>query len=843
MKRIYRFLPFIFLVIIIFLSLGKTFQYFFYTDDYALLYHIQQHYSYGFPYDWVTRTLWLPYQIFGVNPKGYFVLGVGTYFLAAVALFFFVKKLTKNFFISAAAMLLFATGYMGIDEFTQLVVSITSNLNIIAVCLVMICYLQWLEQKKARFYFATLLLFTLSVEIFPYRAFPLLVFIPTLGVIFSLKCFSTAKKFCKNFLNTLLLLIPFLIVPRLLQVKHEGIYSFGGTSFNDFFRTFFHNTSFQGIINSQFVQQLFGIPGKCLLIKPIAEYLGISPNQQLYFLVGLGFILTVTFVGFIFSFGKYSKYARSLLILTFLTLEAYVGNLILAPNFDANGFANRYLTLPFAFFAATLPVFLFLIIDTLSCGPLLGKKTSFFRQEKAATVIGLVIFTCLALFLTIPLSREYEESIIENRSDPARTFFTQLRKFVPQLAPDHYSVFYFDSASYGLIPSQFGLVLSGAVMGKDVDLAMPYRVPIESIKIADSFTDFLQLFKNPPTQKKVDYYTFYDDERGMHNTTAQVLSLLKNGTHTTVPAEQIGYKMSTESAVVTVTTSNVSSLTPVTMKMDTQVTPRDYSSFRLPLFGVSTNKSEIFSYLSARKQYYQTVRVETDSEHVSKQFPASLLVDGRVGTYWLANEYLKTHWIKLDLGQTKKISRIFWRQMTNRVPSQYVIETSMDGKSWFSVGNLHRNELGFDPTLVVHDFSPVTARYVEILIQSTNDNLAPALDEVEVIESAYEHVDLQAAQELLTNPFGHLSSQQELAMTYAYLKNNASVKISTLTDKDGDVLNTNYDDLPITIDGITHEYALSIPASGTSLKLIVLQFNYPVNVVVNKVVIENQPLK
>src|SRR5258708_34352288 len=104
MKKIYHLLPFVLLAVVLLLSLGKTFHYYFYTDDYALLYHIQQHYSYGFPYDWVTRTLWLPYQIFGVDPLGYFVLGVLTYFFAAVAVFFFIKKLTKNSLISAAAM-------------------------------------------------------------------------------------------------------------------------------------------------------------------------------------------------------------------------------------------------------------------------------------------------------------------------------------------------------------------------------------------------------------------------------------------------------------------------------------------------------------------------------------------------------------------------------------------------------------------------------------------------------------------------------------------------------------------------------------------------------------------
>ena len=102
---------------------------------------------------------------------------------------------------------------------------------------------------------------------------------------------------------------------------------------------------------------------------------------------------------------------------------------------------------------------------------------------------------------------------------------------------------------------------------------------------------------------------------------------------------------------------------------------------------------------------------------------------------------------------------------------------------------------------------------------------------------------LEVAVRILAKPFEYIKNEQDLEMTYAYLKDNATLKISTLTNKDGIYLNTNYNSLPIILDGTFQDYVFTIPASGTYLKSILLESNYPADIVIDSVSIENQILK
>ena len=221
-NKIYPFLPFVLIAVVLLFSLGKTFQYFFYTDDFAALYNAQHNLSFDWPYNYVTASIQPFYKIFGINPQPYFMINVFTFFLASLSSYFLIKILTKNILIATLSSLIFATGYIGIDQFTQMNIPLMNNISIIIMCFAMVFFILWLDKKNIRFYFISILLYLLGLTLFPFRIFSLILFIPTLGIIFSLRFSSSIVIFLKELTISLLQFIPFLVVPYFL-----GIYSYG----------------------------------------------------------------------------------------------------------------------------------------------------------------------------------------------------------------------------------------------------------------------------------------------------------------------------------------------------------------------------------------------------------------------------------------------------------------------------------------------------------------------------------------------------------------------------------------------------------------------------------------
>ncbi len=167
------------ILILVLLSVGRTINYFFFLDDYATLGLVQQHQSWGWPYLYLTLFYTPLYALFKTNPIGYFSLGIFTYFLAGVSVYFLTNALTRNRAISWLSSLIFATGYIAIDQFTQTAVTTVNNLNNILVCFVLINFINWIDKRKPLYYVIAFVLFALSVSFIPFRAYPLILFLPT----------------------------------------------------------------------------------------------------------------------------------------------------------------------------------------------------------------------------------------------------------------------------------------------------------------------------------------------------------------------------------------------------------------------------------------------------------------------------------------------------------------------------------------------------------------------------------------------------------------------------------------------------------------------------------------
>src|SRR3989344_1801228 len=144
---------FIILFLVVLLAYGLTLGMYIWQDDNAIMFKLQNleegggnlgHgiYDRNTPYRGVIVPLVPLYYFFGLEPVGYFVVGLIVYFLASVTVYFLAKELKndKNFAFGAAVI--FAAGFIGGETLWRIYNSIHSILHLIFVCLSLLFYIK-----------------------------------------------------------------------------------------------------------------------------------------------------------------------------------------------------------------------------------------------------------------------------------------------------------------------------------------------------------------------------------------------------------------------------------------------------------------------------------------------------------------------------------------------------------------------------------------------------------------------------------------------------------------------------------------------------------------------------
>ncbi len=135
-------------------------------------------------------------------------------------------------------------------------------------------------------------------------------------------------------------------------------------------------------------------------------------------------------------------------------------------------------------------------------------------------------------------------------------------------------------------------------------------------------------------------------------------------------------------------------------------------------------------------------------------------VDGNTEreSYWWSDTDAKRHyvfdmpqWIEVDLGQTRTIDHIFtlfywWQQeslQTRLRVYKYIVEASLDGKTWQTVIDESRNEDNSRPEGLDRWFDPTPARYVRLTVSHAADQGGARLIEMKVTGSDEEEYAVQ----------------------------------------------------------------------------------------------------
>ena len=796
---------FFLIILVAFFSLNTILGYYFYTDDYSILYHIQNNIYPGWPYNGIIFINSQIYNLFGLSPLPYHVIGLFIYIIDTILVFYFVNAISKNKKIAIVSGMIFSTGYVGLDQFTMSTIAITNNLSILGVLLTLIFLVYWLNLRRIIFFFLALFCFWISIVIFPQRSFPLVIFIPTLIFVFHLN--EIVKLNLRPFIKDLVWSVIFIFI----AFKY-GIFSYGTKAVSTGVIPAFTNLKIFRLLETDNIIEFFAILGRFIL-NPITDIFKLSTEQP-YFQIGLMFFLSSIVIG-LFLIKRNIHISRSILIFIFFTVQGYIGNMILLPEFDANGAINRYLTIAFIGFSATVASLFFVF-------------TSGFGRR------GLAIFVLLSLVFILVLgisSSNYEKQILRERSEPARNFHKELINYVPEVKES--TTFYFDSAEYSPVASRFGSILLGAFLPREATLAVHYNVSISYIKIVDNFDSFLEVLKT----NRENAYSFYFDEKGLQETTNLILLSSKGSSKNL----SVGGNNDKFNPKLYINTNNSPSLVPSVLAFTLIARPINFSDFKFPYcHNLDENlcneferkykkldKKNIFEYLLSRINYYKKVKVSASSSHVAGKNGPSLMIDENDETSWISSQFEldegKNPNLEIDLGEEREVGKIIWETASNRAILGIDLFFSIDGESW----DKRKFTVQKDGSQNIISFDPIITRFIRILINKTEVNAPPVIKEIEVIDSKFLNINRDLYLEFNDNPFILIKDQADLALSYDFVSQNTKLKIKTLTNKDSDIDNRYMLSVPILFDGFYHTYSANLSPRGTVLKEIIFELNFP----------------
>jgi F5/8 type C domain. len=141
------------------------------------------------------------------------------------------------------------------------------------------------------------------------------------------------------------------------------------------------------------------------------------------------------------------------------------------------------------------------------------------------------------------------------------------------------------------------------------------------------------------------------------------------------------------------------------------------------------NQKEQFSKITSKNliNYALSAKVTADSEFRNQNniyFKASQAVNCKWENWsvnmWYSDELISTHWLKVDLGQSREISKFIIRHNNVRgeITVDFKIQGSHNGKRWDNLIVITGN----DSNTTTHDIIPTAYRYFRLYITYPGQN-------------------------------------------------------------------------------------------------------------------------
>lgn len=861
--------------IVALISYGQTLSMYFWQDDSALMFRLQhpigQMGSFG-PSIWTDsgpyRYMVIPFvpffKVFGLEPFGYFFVGLILYIIAAFAFYAFAHELFKSKSVSLVSSLVFAAGLVGSDTMFRIINSWQSCMGLILSISTLYFYLRFTKTTKLKDFILALLFYLGSIELVYIRSHSLIASVIALDVLF--KIIPEIKlRSIKTFLFPLLRLFPFVTLfyfwylrdssfgtPGLISLIKE-IASGNISKLMPLFATIGN-----AMVPNIFLSKLASITaGKGVLLvfvlcstlfgsliwtyskKKLFVFLSILGNS---FLLGVSYIFfeqrpfwysdATTFIsgtlGLILTFNIFF-----LGILTWTRKDAIGRILVLGYAVLASQAFGYYIQYPASVFATTHRYLFFAFIGYSILVPaiLLLISQSFPFKSKPFYLLGAGLIA-----LNLILGVKYQSEIVRTRSVPSRIFYKSLLSYVPKIDRD--SVFYFDVKENPIYQRQFSDFFSVGSMPESTALAIYYGLDRDDIKYVTNFDELVSMISESP-DKAGRTYAFYYGSDGLTDNTDFIRNAL-GGSKVKVLPKVI--KLDDKKSNLEVG-KGFKPVMSMVLKFSATTSIGDLSLAKkangYAKVGLGEKRMSLLYYQS-REDYFKSVKLSSLSEwRYQEVFNAA---DKSTDTswrghriYWDDNEH---DYIQMDLGRVERISRVVWVNWIRYLcPISYKIETSLDGKNWQVVKEVSEGPVREGSEKVIEEFPAVAARYVRMDITKTLTNDSPAISEIEVIEADYDPLDLRIANAFLANPFSYVSSPAELNLYRFNFGRLSSIRVTLVTDKGQSVRI-----IPVEFFNRQVSYSVVIPAGGTEVRSITIEVDDPLVTVVYGPQIENLSL-
>ncbi len=803
-KFVRKISPILAILVAVLLAYGQTLRMYFWQDDSAIIFKLQHlqgpagSFGEGMigsgPYKYLISFFVPFFPFFKLEPFYYFLVGFLSYLVVVFVFSLLVKELFKEaknterkvavFF----ATLVFAAGYVGSDIMFRISNSWQSNLGLTLAIASFTLFIKSIKErnKKLAYYLLSLFIFWTCTEFVYVRShsliFPILA-TDILIVGFQLKI--------GKILSTLFRQIPFWLIFYVRYLKGE---SMGSSALTKIINDLLHGklevlTGFIATVGNGFVPDVLQsrlikfFPNKfnmlylllfviitCVIfaffklekskkyLTAAFLFLGYLLNryfigQDLYwyrtkeaFIAGASGIYVSILLIFltIFLWKKYKVVAISIILGYLIFTSQIFGYFIQYPD-SIFSTTHRYLNYPFIGYC--------LVIAGLSYALFkVNKKTGIF-------LLSGVVVTNLVLGI------HYQLKLVKERSIPTRNFYIDLKSFVPNVIKG--TAFYFDVKADPFLRQQFNDFFSVGSMPNSTALAIYYGVDRNEIKFITEIDDLLFKLSTKEINSE-NLYTFYYGDEGLIDTTLDFRKALFGGSKKVFAGSPVMLKV------------------PIKVHLEEGNISYPYSfSGKLKRDFTLAEKLNFISYLTSRLEYYRNIKARSLSEWKFQEI--ANITDNDVNTSWRGH---RIYWhdnrhdeVLLDLGTTKVINRLIWvNWIRTLAPTGYKIETSSDGKKWLKVKEVSNGLKREDGERVIEVFKDIPARYVKLSIKETQSGDAPAISEIEVVESKH-NLDINKAFEFLHDPFAYIENTNEMRTVLSGIYPFLNIRVSWVTDK------------------------------------------------------------
>ncbi len=830
----------VFLFLVLSVSYGQILRMYVWQDDNALFFklaHLEGRAGYlgagplgDGPYKY-TAAFYIPiYKLFGFNTTPYFIFTFLFYFLATLVIY---KIISKIWSIKAGkiASAIYASGYIASDGYIRLFNSIITSLSVIFLSLLTLGYVKFIKTEKIKWYLLSLFSFWGALEFARARTHYLIAIIILFEII-NIKTHFHLKKI----IPALLRLLPFVFL---------------------FYRYFVQNADQRsGQVKSFLVSLLkgewhllygfFSSLGNLLFPDWISRYLAHKALSGMTWIMALGVLLIFTHL-VLKKRNKYLKYCFFTILITWtfisqkifihplldITKEnmfvAYLGGVgliflsevwLIMPKYKLiYGLFFAWFVLNIAAYSAYSPTVVYESVNRYFAHSIFALSILFGLIAISIPKYKALIFSIIAIYFMGNLlnAYSYQNRIIQERSDPAREFYRQLKEYVPVL--DKGDIFYFDVAdnARGYFQDSFSV----AQMPETTAIAWRYGVDRYDLKMFTEFSKLQEeLAKSPNNLGKLHAFNY--SKSGLVNVTDDIKKAYAGDI---VVNAFIINKVIADNGEVSFNI-NPKTITPLTVEVTIQASPKIdlMYPFGTKMGGIWEDK------------YQQKIAIDykryIEEELPNFKYSASSSWQDRVpenaqdndpNTLWQADRIKwntkKEAYLQVELPKTAEINRIEWMNAYGSyTPQEYQIQVSQDNQKWQTVSEVHEFKGRIEPnTSQIVKFDNVKAKYIRMYFTKTLNNDSPAISLFYPLPSNLAKLNLQDAKEYLANPYRYIESNSDFQKTLASFSSKGLMQILWLTNKSAEFKTNTNSQLQVYFDNKIHTYKIVIPSGGTEL--------------------------